>query len=65
MQMQKLKKNAKKPKWANAFKYYTSSYSVEILKSFNPEPQLKNAESAMKNKLMDLLNYKALNSWQH
>ena len=36
---------------------YASSYNVEILKnSFNPELQFKDTESAIKNKLLDLLS---------
>ena len=41
-----LKKNVTITKWANA-----SSYDVEILTSFNPELQLKDSESAIKNRL--------------
>ena len=33
------------------FKYYSSSYNVEFLNSFNPELQLKDAECTIKNKL--------------
>ena len=40
------KKNVTITKWANA-----SSYDVEILTSFNPELQLKDSESAIKNRL--------------
>ena len=32
-----------------------STYNVEILNSFNPEIQLKDTESAIKNKLINLL----------
>ena len=48
-------KNVKITKRSHAFKRYASSY-VEILNSFNPELQLKDTESATKNKLIDLLN---------
>ena len=34
----------------------TSSCNVEILNSFNPELQLKQSESAIKSKLIDLLS---------
>ena len=34
---------------------YASSYNVEILNSFNPEPQLKNTEFAFINRLKQLL----------
>ena len=44
-------KNAKITKQTHAFKDYASSYNVEILNSFNPELQLKDTESAIKNKL--------------
>ena len=37
------------------FKGYANSNNVEILNSFNPEIQLKDTESAIKNKLIDLL----------
>ena len=48
-------KKSKVPKRSYAFKGYTSSYNVEILNSFNLEQQLKDTESAIKNKLADLL----------
>ena len=32
---------------------YANSYNVEILSSFNPERQLKDTESAIKNKLIE------------
>ena len=39
-----------------------STYSAEILNSFNPDLQLKDTESAIRNKLKDLiLNWKGLN----
>ena len=38
-----------------AYKGYASNYNVDILNSFNPELQLQNTESAIKNKLKDLL----------
>ena len=37
------------------FKGYASSYNAENLNSFNPEVQLKDTESTIKNKLIDLL----------
>ena len=43
-------------KQSYAFKGYASSYDVEILISFNPELQLKDTESAVKNKLINLLS---------
>ena len=42
-------------KWTHAFKDYTGSYSIEILNSFNPELQLKDTKSAIKNKQKKLL----------
>ena len=44
-------KNVKITKRAHAFKGFVSSYNVEILNSFNLELQLKDTESAIKNKL--------------
>ena len=49
-------KNAKITKLSHAFKGYTSLYNVEILNSFNSELKLKDTESEIKNKLIDLLN---------
>ena len=49
------KKNAKITKRPHAFKSYASSYNVEILNSFNAGLQLKDNESAIKNKLIDFL----------
>ena len=43
-------KNVKVTKRAHAFKGYASSHNVEILNSVNPELQLKDTESAIKNK---------------
>ena len=45
------KNNVKETKWVHAFKYYVIFRNVEILNSFNPEIQLKDTESAIKNKL--------------
>ena len=44
-------KNAKITKPAHAFKGYACFYNVEILNSFMSELQLKDTESAVKNKL--------------
>ena len=49
-------KNVKITKQSHAFKGYESSYNVEILNYFNTELQLKDTESAIKYKLIDLLN---------
>ena len=38
-----------------ACKGYASSYNVKISNSFNPGLQLKDTESAIKNKLIDLM----------
>ena len=48
-------KNVKITKRAHAFKGFTSSYNVEILNSFKAELKLKDTESAIKSKLIDLL----------
>ena len=44
-----------KIKRKDAFKGYASTYNVEVLNSFNPELQLKDAEFAIKIKLIELL----------
>ena len=49
-------KNVKIPKREHAFKGYASTYNVEILNFFNPELQVKDTESAIKSKLIELLN---------
>ena len=48
-------KYVKITKQAHAFKYYASSYNIEILNYFDPELQQKNIESTIKNKLKKLL----------
>ena len=50
-----MNKNIKITKWQHAFKSYIGTYNVEILNSFNPELQLKDNESTIKSKLIDLL----------
>ena len=47
--------NVKIRKQAHAFKGFGSSYNVEILNSFNPELQLKDTESSVKSKLIEVL----------
>ena len=42
-------------KRSHAYKSYTSNYRVEVLNSFNAELQLKDTESAITNKLIDLM----------
>ena len=49
-------RNIKVTKREHAFKSFVSTYDVEILNSFNPELQLKDTESAIKNKLKKLLS---------
>ena len=41
---------------SHVYKGYASTYHFRILKYFNPELQLNNAESASKNILIDLLS---------
>ena len=48
-------KNVKRAKRAHAFKGYASSYNAKISTFFNPELELKDAESANKSKLIELL----------
>ena len=43
-------------KQSHSFKGYVSSYNVEILNSFNLELRLRDTESAIRNKLIDLLS---------
>ena len=50
-----IKENAKITKQSLAYKGYASTYSFEILNSCNPKLQLKDTESAIKSKLVDLL----------
>ena len=50
---------------SHAFKGYANSYNVEVLNCFTLEVQLKNIESAIKIKLIDLLSEsKYFKSWQ-
>ena len=50
-----MNKNIKITKWQHAFKSYIGTYNVEILNSFNPELQLKDTESSVKSKLIEVL----------
>ena len=43
-------------KRSHAYESYPSTYSVKILDSLNPELQLKDIESSIKNELIDLLS---------
>ena len=49
------KKNIKVTKREHAFKGQASTYNVEILNSLNAELQLKDTQSAIKSKLIELL----------
>ena len=42
-------------KQSHAYKSYSSTYIVKVFKSFNPELQLKETESSIRNKLIDFL----------
>ena len=55
IQKKKSKKNVKITKREYTFKGYASTYNVEILIYFNPELELKDTESAIKSKLIELL----------
>ena len=48
-------KNVKIIQWKHAFKSFASAYNIEILNSFNHELQLKDTESAIKSKLIEIL----------
>ena len=48
-------KDVKIAKRKYALEGYASTYNVEILNSFKPELQLKDTESAIKSKLIELL----------
>ena len=49
------KKKTKITKQSHPYKGYASSYSVEILDSFNHELQLKDTDYAIRNKVINLL----------
>ena len=49
-------KIVKLTKRSHGFRDYASSYNVKILNLFNSELELKDVESAIKNKLIDLLS---------
>ena len=58
--------NIKVTKKEHAFKGLARTYNVEISSYFNPELQLKDTESAIKNKLQKLLSkLEDLNLGQH
>ena len=50
-----LNNNVKITKQEHAFKGFSSTYNVEILNSFNSKVQLKDTESAVRSKLIELL----------
>ena len=58
MTKKEIKKNANITKESRACKGYANPYNVEIWNSFNPELQLKNTESAIKNKLIKYLLFR-------
>ena len=49
-------KKAKTIEQAHPFKNYAGTCNIEIFNFFNPEMQLKNTESAIKNKLKNFFN---------
>ena len=59
--------HAKTAKRFHAYNGYTSTYIVNILNSFNHELQIKNTESAIKEKLIidHCLNWECLNLLRH
>ena len=50
------KKNAKIAKQSHAYKGFASSYNINILISFSAELQIKDTESAVRSKVIDLLS---------
>ena len=48
-------KNVKLTKWEHAFKGFASTYNVKISNYFSPELKLKDTQSAIKSKLIELL----------
>ena len=50
-----MKKNVNIIKQSHAYRGYASKYNVEALNYFNHELQLKDSESVIKNKSIDLL----------
>ena len=50
------KRNVKATKQSHAYRGYASTYNTEILNSFNPGLQPKDAESEIENKLTNLLS---------
>ena len=61
----KIIKIVKITKQSYGYKGYASTYNADILNSFNPEIKLKNAGSAIENKLKDLfLIWEGWDLWQ-
>ena len=50
------KKNAKIAKQSHTYKSFASSYNINILISFSAELQIKDTESAVRSKVIDLLS---------
>ena len=50
------KRNVKTTKQSHAYRSYASTYNAEILNSFNPGLQPKDAESEIENKLTNLFS---------
>ena len=48
--------NVKTPKQSCPYRGYLSTYNAKILNSFNPELQLKDTESAVENKIINVLS---------
>ena len=48
-------KNAKITELSHAYRGYASTYNVKVFNFFDPERQLKDTESAIRNKLKDIL----------
>ena len=53
IQNRKKQKKTKITKESQAYRGYAGTYNVKILNFFNPKLQLKNTESAIRNKLKD------------
>ena len=53
IQNRKKQKKTKITKGSHAYRGYAGTYNVKILNFFNPKLQLKNTESAIRNKVKD------------
>ena len=56
-------KNIKITKPEHAFEGYANSYNVETFNTFNPELHLKDTESSIKSKLIELLTQLISSGW--